>query len=246
MNDTYLQNIPASASPDVCPIGQSTFSDDELQAQFPQKLSNSTLTPDETTGRIAVSALSNHYQNLLTSGAIKITPQIIVGTGDTATSENDTLQQQKNDAELYNKFREEYCFYEQRYRYALKLFLGKSTSRNTADNADAQKYLGFTITLNRTLNSLIEIMNYAASLRVDTTNSYVASINSINGDIERRRIALQNVADMLTKNNATLTVQKEMVGFTSEKNRYATNQISIWAALNVLALATIFYVYRSA
>lgn len=245
MNNSYFGNVPPITSPDVCPIGQSQFTDEELQAEFPKRLSNSGLTQDEATGRIPVHLLQQQYNTLLGAGIIKPTPVKYVGGGETTTTEPDTLQQQKDDSDLYNRFREEYCFYEQRYRFALRNFLEKSTSRMSNDNTDAQKYLNFTVRLNRSLNSLIEFMNYMSSMRVDTTNSYVASVNSLNKTIEERRKDLQNVANILTKNNGIINVQKEMVNFTSEKNRYVTNQISVWAALNVLALATIFYVYRS-
>lgn len=247
MNDSYFGNIPVSGSPDVCPLGQAEYTDDELQMDRIPKLSNENLTPDTSTGRIPIGALQTHYGSLLSDGVIKQTPTLSVTTpGGGADAEPNVIQQQKNDADLYNMFRDEYCFYEQRYRYALRKFLEKATSRVSTDNADAQKYLTITIRLNHTLNSLIEFMNYVASMRVDTTNSYVSAINKLNADIQSRRGELQSVATMLEQNNATVTVQKEMVGFTAEKNRYMTNQVSVWAALNVLALATIFYVYRSA
>ncbi len=245
MNNSYFGNVPPITSPDVCPIGPAQFTDEELQAEFPNKLSNSGFTQDEATGRIPVHLLQQQYNTLLAAGLIKPVPVKQVGSGETVTTEPDILQQQADDAALYNKFREEYCFYEQRYRFALRKFLEKSTSRMTTDNTDAQKYLNFTVRLNRSLNSLIEFMNYMSSMRVDTTNSYVDSINTLNKTIEERRKELQNVANILTKNDGIISVQKEMVNFTSQKNRYATNQISVWAALNVLALATIFYVYRS-
>jgi hypothetical protein len=153
------------------------------------------------------------------------------------------------DKDLYEKFEEEYCFYEVRYKFALQDFLKKATSRDSSQNAEANSMLDITISLNRKLNYLIEMMNYISSQRVTDTNSHTLAINTMKDQIEANRVGLQSVYNKLMGANGdltVLTVQKEMVNYTQEKNNAVTNQISVWAALNVLALATIFYVYRMA
>lgn len=234
-----------------CPLGQTTYSDMELNTIYSGTggYANAALVVDETTGRISVQSLLAHYNSLLTTGKIPQTPTIQVATsaaaGSTTTSELDLIAYQRNDKVMYENFKSEYCYYEQRYKFALKTFLEKSTSRSGDDNAQAQTYLTVTIKLNRTLNSLVEIMNYIATVRVGKTNEYTQSINTINEQIEQNRIQLQTTYTKLNQDRTGLTVQKEMVEYTQEKNRNVTNQISMWAALNVLAFATIFYVYRS-
>jgi ABC-type transport system involved in Fe-S cluster assembly fused permease/ATPase subunit len=56
---------------------------------------------------------------------------------------------------------------------------------------------------------------------------------------------LKATYEMLNSTDAVVTTQREMVRYTEEKNNYTTNQITVWTALNVLALGTIFYVYRN-
>lgn len=231
-------------SVDYCATGQIDYSDSQLNETFPRGFANANLEVNATTGRIAVSALQTHYNTLKTSGIIPGTP-FVANSNDV-----DLPKQQANDQAMFNAIQQEYCFYESRYKYALRQFLDKATSRVATDNAAAQKYLTITIRLNRTLNSLIEIMSFMGTQRVSSTNAYVQSINTNNAQIEANRASLQATFDKLrggsSGTDSILTVQKEMVEYTKQKNAAVTNQISLWAALNVLALGTIFYVYRSA
>jgi hypothetical protein len=50
---------------------------------------------------------------------------------------------------------------------------------------------------------------------------------------------------MLNNDNAIIMTQKESVRYTQEKNNFNSNQIAMWTALNVVALAGIYYVYKA-
>jgi flagellar hook-associated protein FlgK len=151
----------------------------------------------------------------------------------------------QQDAVLYNSLQQEYCYYEQRYRYGLKKFLKNATSRNAADNAKAQDMLENTKRLNLRVNSVLEMMNYLAQSRVSLVNQNKDSINQSNKSINDKVEKLRNMYDMLNRTDAVVTTQREMIRYTEEKNNYTTNQITVWAALNILALGTIFYIYRN-
>lgn len=231
-------------SVDYCATGQIDYTDSQLNETFPKGFANANLEVDATTGRIAVASLQTHYNTLLNNGTIPGTPMV------TGTDDVDLPKLQENDQKMFAAIRQEYCFYESRYKYALRQFLDKATSRVATDNATAQKYLTMTIRLNRTLNSLIEIMSFLGTQRVGKANSYVQNLNANNAQIEANRASLDATFKKLSGGasgtSSLLTVQQEMVEYTKQKNTAVTNQISLWAALNVLALATIFYVYRSA
>jgi hypothetical protein len=197
-----------------------------------------TAAPDQATNRIPTSLLESHYGNLVTAGLIP-NPS---GTGNTAPSMDSRVQ---NDQKMYENVQEEYCFYEQRYRYALRRFLELATSRIPTDNAEAKVLLESTVVLNRRLNFMIEFMNYLAIRRVSSTNTNVTSINNDNKIINAQLTTLKLTYDKLMKMDTIGETQKEMIRYTKEKNNYVTNQISVWTALNVLAIATVFYVYRS-
>ena len=165
--------------------------------------------------------------------------------GVAGKSETDTDKLVTQDVELYETLNSEYCFYEQRYRYALKMFLKKATSRDAADNLAARLMLNNTKLLNIRVNSVLEIMNYLAQSRTPLTNLNKDKINQYNKSINDKLNKAKAMYDLLKRDNALLLTQREMVRYTEEKNNYTTNQIALWATLNIVALGTIFYVYRN-
>lgn len=237
----YIRNMPAQASLAVCAPPNNFYNDAELMRVFSRGVANENLTPDPVSGRIPVSMLASHIEKLTTSGVISRRPtQEVAGAVETDMNKLILL-----DTEFYERLQREYCHYEQRYRYALKAFLLKATSRVSADNAEAQSLLGKTKILNLRLNSVLEVMNYMAQRRVTEVNSNKEAINNYNKSINNKLQQLQTSYDYLNKENVIVNTQRESVRFTEEKNNYTSQQVGMWAALNVLALATIFYVYRN-
>jgi hypothetical protein len=243
----YMTDIPRVAQADVCPMGQSSYTLDELNRPFPNGLVDDSLMPNPETGRIDPAILSSRIRTLenLKTTALKARPVSIVGDETDRRTETNMDQLIQNDAELYKAVNEEYCYYEQRYRYALKRFLELATSRVQADNAEARSMLNVTVRLNQRMNGIIEIMNYMAQQRVDVANQNKDDINTRNAIINRNLAELQKTSRKLKSDSVMIDTQKEMMRYTQEKNNHVTNQLSVWAALNVLALATVFYVYRA-
>lgn len=241
----YTAGQPMIGSLDVCPPPKASYTEGQLLEIFPNGVMSDALAIDQLTGRIMPSQIAAHVAALQTEkGPIPKHPELSK-EGDVKYTEKVMEKVFQMDGSFYNKLQAEYCFYEQRYRYALKTFLQLATSRETKDNGAAQRMLQNTKKLNMRLNSVLEVANYLTQQRVKDTNANKDSINKSNIEINKALDKLKNTYDKLSKNNAILTTQKEMVRFTQEKNNYTTNQISLWAALNVLALGTIFYVYRN-
>lgn len=237
--NSYVTNMPQKATAKVCDPPAQNYSDTDLMKLFPKGVATDTLAPDATTGRIPVAQLQAHLRTLESTGVLRSRPK--VGT----TNETDMDALVAEDARVYAGVQEEYCYYEQRYRYALKKFLTLATSRSTADNTAAQTMLLHAKTLNLRVNCVLEMMNYMAQRRVDTVNTNKKAVNESNASINKKLVDLKAMYERLNKENAIVTTQREMVRYTEEKNNYTTNQISIWASLNVLALGTIVYVYRN-
>ena len=237
----YINGIQQQALANVCEPPADFYNEGDLLTMFNNGVANDTLVVDSATGRIPVAQLAAHVENLQGSGVLARRPEVKVGAG----YETNMDELIKLDADLFGRLNKEYCYYEQRYRYSLKQFLSKATSRVQSDNAAAQIGLQNTKLLNQRLNSVLETMNYLAASRVDMVNQNKESINNYNKNINEKLAALKTTYDMLSKNNAIVRTQKEAVRYTEEKNNFTANQISVWAALNVLALATIFYVYRN-
>jgi hypothetical protein len=249
----YVTDLPRVGNPDVCPVGQSEYSQAELNELFLNGVirNNVETNYDPQTNRFSTGTLMSHVDTLRGAGVLKKRPeQSVVQAGigvEAATTgvEPNMDELVLQDANEYKMLHEEYCFYEQRYRYALRQFLTLATSRNSEDNAQARSLLSSTIRLNRRVNAMIEIMNFLAQERVDATNANKEAINTSTKAINERLAKLRNTFNKLSSDYKSITTTKEMIRYTTEKNNNVTNQISLWATLNVLSIATIFYVYRS-
>lgn len=225
-----------SSAPNICPAPPDYYTDAELMKKMEGGVASDTLIPDEASGRVSAALLASHVQSLQGS-VLKPRPM----RGD----ETDTDALKAQDAELHAKLQQEYCYYEQRYRYALKNFLYKATSRNANDNPETQRLLKDTKTLNIRLNSVLEVMNYLTQQRVELVNSNNSYANRANTSINSKMEKLRNTYNLLNQDNAIIMTQKESVRYTEEKNNYNSNQIALWSALNVVALASIYLVYKS-
>jgi hypothetical protein len=229
------------ASLNVCPEGPSSFTETDLMTPFTGGVASDSLVPDATSGRVSVALIQAHVSALMAAGVIKARPTQTVGTD----KETDMMKLVADDKAFYNKLQEEYCYYEQRYKYAFKRFLELATSRIAADNRAAEAMLQNTKKLNIRVNGVLEIMNYLAAKRVSTTAENKADINRRNELINRKLDRLNKGYTILSRDNAVILAQKEMVRYTEEKNNFNSNQIAIWAAANIVALGVIFYVYRN-
>jgi hypothetical protein len=146
------------------------------------------------------------------------------------------------DQTMMTKLKEEYCYYFHRYNAALNKLYQNITAATPP--TDTQTVLTQTITLNRRVNALVEVMDFLANQRISLINGRKGFLDSTNASIVADLPNLQATADALKSKDFILKTQKEMVRFTEEKNNHIENQISLWGALNILALATIFYVYK--
>lgn len=230
------------SAPNICPPPPDYYSDADLMKKMDGGVASDSLVPDGGSGRVSAAAIASHVQALQGSGILKPRPMRTIAGG---AQETDTDALKAADAELHAKLRQEYCYYEQRYRYALKNFLFKATSRNANDNPEAHRMLRDTKTLNIRLNSVLEVMNYLTQQRVDLVNTNTASANQANTSINKKLGQLNSAYKLLNNDNAIVMTQKESVRYTEEKNNYNSNQIALWTAMNVVALASIYYVYKS-
>jgi hypothetical protein len=230
------------SAPNICPPPPDYYKDEDLLKKMNDGVASDSLIPDESSGRVPAAMIASHVQTLIGSGIIKARPMRTIAGGG---QETDTDALKSQDAELHMKLQQEYCYYEQRYRYALKNFLYKATSRNATDNPEAQRLLSDTKTLNIRLNSVLEVMNYLTQDRVTLVNSNTTQANKANTSINNKLDTLNKTYKMLNNDNAIINTQKESVRYTQEKNNYNSNQIALWTALNVVALAGVYYVYKS-
>ena len=236
--NSYVSDMPQRATK-VCDPPAAEYSNTDLMTLYPRGLASDSLAPDATTGRIPVAQLQAHLQSLEQTGVLQPRPMVRL------TNETDMDSLVAQDARVYQAVQDEYCYYEQRYRYALKKFLTLATSRSPSDNTSAQSMIINAKMLNLRVNCILELMNYMAQKRVDSVNTNKKAVNESNASINKKLVDLKAMYERLNKENAIVTTQREMVRYTEEKNNYTTNQFGVWVALNVLALGAIYFIYKS-
>jgi hypothetical protein len=105
--------------------------------------------------------------------------------------------------------------------------------------------LNISTQLNQKLNNLLEVVAYVTESRVSKINSNKGFINEGNRTINKRLEELKSQYNLLSRDNAQIETQKEMVKYTKEKNEHVMNQITVFAALNAFAIGAVFAIYKA-
>ena len=61
---------------------------------------------------------------------------------------------------------------------------------------------------------------------------------------EKEKLQKQN--KIISSNQATMEINKQMVKFTEQKAKYSNNLLGLYSFLNIVALGILVYVYKSA
>jgi hypothetical protein len=223
------QNTFQSLSKDIC--NGASVGPDKINDVYPNGISNPQLTVDPTTHRISQSALQTHVDSQVTAGRIP---------GQMGTFDD----QMQADQAFYTAVQSEYCFYEARYTAALSQFLN-TISQPTPDQNVSNTALQSVITINGRLNSLMEIMSHIVNERAKKINLRGPAIDQANQTLDANIAQLVAQKDFLTSSDVRIKTQEEMVRYSAEKSRAMNIQIMFFVALNVVALGTVFSVYKS-
>lgn len=218
---------------DICSTGTVPYAN--ATDVMPGSISTSNLPIDAATQRISTAALQGYVTNLQATGALPGQ----MGTFD---------QQMTADQQFYAALQSEYCFYEARYIAALGEFLtlvSAPVAPGAASNPALDTALQTTIDLNGRLNSLLEIMNYVGNERAQRVNLRSPQIDAANATLDEKIAVLTRQKQFLESGDVRAQTQEEMMRFSAEKNRAMNIQILFFVALNVVALGTVFTVYKS-
>ncbi len=222
-------NTFSQMSTDICK--GDTVKITQVEDIFPNGVSSVDIAMDDKTHRISAAALQTYVKNL-------------VSTGKVPGEMSDMAKQVAADKAFYESVQSEYCFYESRYKVALQIFLSVVSDPRGADNTVIQKYLQIVIGINRRLNSLLEVLMAVSNDRARKVQAREADIMAANKTIQDQVAVLRNQREFLQSSDIRTRTQEEMMRFSAEKNRAMSNQIMFFVALNVVALGTIFTVYR--
>ena len=222
----------AATSKDVCssgtPVAYTSVGD-----VYTNGVSTADLSIDSTTGRVASTAVQGYVTSMVGKGLIP---------GQYGTFDDQAIA----DTRFYQNVQAEYCFYEARYSAALTQFLNLIADPAGADNASVQTVLNQAVTLNRRLNSLLEVINYVGNDRAQKVNARGPDIDKANQEIQERIATLNQQQGFLQTRDVREQTQAEMMRFSTEKNRAMNIQIMFFVALNVVALGTVLTVYKAA
>lgn len=244
MSNYFVKSIPGLASPDLCPAAGSSFDIASLQESFKGGIATTNLTPDPDTNRIPISELAKFVAALESAGIVPVHQPKPSSRTDSLETDMDKLI--ADDSKFFGLVRDEYCYYEGRYKFALRRFLELSTSLDNNNNEAARQMLNISTVLNQKLNNLLEVVAYVTETRVTLINSNKGTINEGNRHINQRLGELKSQYNLLSRDSAQIETQKEMVKYTKEKNEHVMNQITVFAALNAFAIGAVFAIYRAA
>lgn len=229
------------------------FTDDNLMEKFGSKdgkkglLNEFDSAPNDpnrdSNGMLKQSFLKEYVEKLQSSDV-----QIIPKPPD-ESSESTVPQYMQEDEYLLQVIKEEYCYYESRYFYALDRLITSLKDGFLQNDANKRKMVEDTLKntrlLNLRLNDLLQIANYVTKFRLIQSQNYNDTINNLNTTMEQRSAKIRAQAEILNNENATALLRKEMVKYTEEKNRANSNLLSLYSFLNIFALGMLVYIYRS-
>lgn len=185
-----------------------------------------------------------------------------------ALSNANVSEQTRFDNELLFRTKAEYCMYRMYYNGFLTAFIGglndvpgptsatttATTSATTTATATAtatttteatlQAWLEILISMNTKLNALVGLIDYIANRRSGYVFARGSAIDKLNEEIQAQVAASPVPAELMKSKENILNTRKEMIRYTKEKNNSISNHVSLWAALNVVAVAMIFTLYR--
>jgi len=155
----------------------------------------------------------------------------------------------KKQEKLLNDIKNEYDFYESRYKTALnKLFntIREGYINNTGDiQYIIQANLGISQTLNKKLNDLTQIINGVTEDMLASTSGLEETIKAFDKQNKEHQIKLQEQNKIISSSQATTELNKQMVKYTEQKGKYSNNLLGMYSFLNIVALGLLVYVYKS-
>jgi hypothetical protein len=152
-------------------------------------------------------------------------------------------------SQLRSKIDLEFCYYYVRYRYALTQVLTQAA--NSAIDRNSPTYVTLktnTEKINQKLNQIIQILQSLANNRLATLSTYYGTttgVNRVNSDLESIKTSLNRDALALKNSKMEANVKNAMMDYTIEKNNSSRNLLAIYGFLNIVAVGTIFYLYKN-
>lgn len=193
--------------------------------------------------------LETYVKTLESSGQLPVPPNLKdlqSAPFDSPESKDPMSRYVVKEQEFFEQVRAEYCFYERQYFAALDRFLNslsnvsmKGQTTNVQGNLDLARFT------NQRLTVFTQLVNAISKYRYSSSQKWQQEINQMNNEFKVRAQQLSEQASVLQKETAAADLHKRMTDYTAEKNKANTNLLSLYAVLNVSAIAILLYISRS-
>lgn len=242
----------------VCSATPAITSETEIKKPYTNSiLPASQQERSSSDGRLTENAMEGLYLKLVNAGKLVSNDrykQLLVSV----TSQKDKVKQQailesvgSQEKQTMLAIQAEFCYYYVRYKFALDdLFETLSRTSASSGLTDAERKtietkISNAKDLNVKLNDLIQFTNYIAKKRASEMRDQNLNINMMNESIKDIYGRLQQQNAILRQEDSITDLRRRMVDFTQEKNQSASNLLSLYGFLNLVALGLLFYVARS-
>jgi hypothetical protein len=186
-------------------------------------------------GTVKSDVLNTFVNNTLLMKAVPpspLTPVSGINMAESFANKANKLRQSMND---------EYCWYYNRYIWALTKVLTDAAQSGAVVN---QTLKDNTIALNTKLNTILLVMKVCVNSRLDQLKGYYNSgINDQNHNLDTARERLAKQSKRLQDNDLKADVQSAMIDYSIEKNSSSRNLLAVYGFMNMVAVGLLFYLY---
>jgi len=210
--------------------------------------SDKTILPD-----ISKADTSNRTNGLLTEAAITNHITTKLQANNILPKDNDKPVTYNEKMEKFIKYaKEEYTYYYERYKFALGILFTKITDTyrtpptTSTVPAAVQTALDDVAAVNLKLNDILSVVQAVSDNMHKTAVAANTQITEMMKLMLKNKEKMESQGNMIRSNQASTTIQKEMVKYTEEKARYNDNLLKVYSFLNIVALGVLLYVYKAA
>jgi len=207
-------------------------------------------TVDSGSGLVSTNTVDTWVAELVAANAVAPgTNMDVTGNNLSQTQLNSASTFASSSAALRTKIDSEYCYYYVRYNWALSTLLTRAVNTGTDFNGSSFLELKTnTETLNRKLNQIIQVLQSLVNNRLQTLHTYYgqgSGVNKLNDDLNSIRAKLQSDSKALNDSQMQTNIKTAAMDYTIEKNNSSRNLLAVYGFLNIVAIGTIYYLYRN-
>ena len=147
-----------------------------------------------------------------------------------------------------DSIKQEYCFYETRYKYILKQMIRKLQSGYNKNDQAAQTVMKTDLQIAQILNQKltdITIITAGIAQKLRSDSSANSSVESVSNELNKKAAILKKQGEIINSTEGSANLYKEMMKYSREKVKATDNLLSLYSFLNIFAFGMLVYIYMS-